>query len=83
MTIEEPRDWATYIEPLSLQVLNCHRRAVRPTPRRRPGGLDASTWPWPDEEAGVLERFGVEMIGANVTATTTAEDVKHFKRAMN
>ena len=40
-----------------------------PTPCCRPSAArPPSTWPWPCVERGVLERYGVEMIGANAEA---------------
>ena len=74
---------ATYIEPLDLEVL------TRIIERERPdallptlGGQTALNLAMELAEAGVLERLGVELIGADATAIATAEDRELFKRAM-
>jgi len=74
---------ATYIEPLDIEVL------TRIIERERPdallptlGGQTALNLAMELAEAGVLERFGVELIGADATAIATAEDRELFKQAM-
>ena len=74
---------ATYVEPLDLEVL------TRIIERERPdallptlGGQTALNLAMELVEAGVLERHGVELIGADATAIATAEDRELFKRAM-
>lgn len=74
---------ATYIEPLTVEVL------TRIIERERPdallptlGGQTALNLAMALEEAGVLEQYGVEMIGADAVAIATAEDRELFKRAM-
>jgi carbamoyl-phosphate synthase large subunit len=74
---------ATYIEPLDVETV------TRIIERERPdallptiGGQTALNLAIGLHDAGVLERFGVEMIGANVEAIHTAEDRSRFKDAM-
>ncbi len=74
---------ATYVEPLDVPSL---RRIIE---RERPdailptlGGQTGLNLAISLHEAGVLEEFGVEMIGANVEAIRTAEDRQQFKLAM-
>ncbi|HEX5096552.1 MAG TPA: carbamoyl-phosphate synthase large subunit, partial [Acidimicrobiia bacterium] len=74
---------ATYIEPLDVPTL------TRIIERERPdallptlGGQTGLNLAVALHEAGVLERFGVEMIGANIEAIQTAEDRQKFKAAM-
>ena len=74
---------ATYVEPLSVEVL------TRIIERERPdallptlGGQTALNLAMALEEAGVLAQYGVEMIGADAEAIATAEDRELFKRAM-
>ena len=74
---------ATYVEPLDVETV------TRIIDRERPdallptiGGQTALNLAIGLHDAGVLERFGVEMIGANVEAIHTAEDRSKFKEAM-
>ncbi len=74
---------ATYIEPLDLETL------TRIIERERPdallptlGGQTALNLATELAEAGVLDQFGVEMIGASADAIATAEDREKFKLAM-
>src|ERR1700682_5588780 len=74
---------ATYIEPLDLPSL------TRVIEKERPdallptlGGQTALNLAIGLDEAGVLERFGVELIGANVEAIRTAEERSRFQGAM-
>ncbi|MGZ6899426.1 MAG: carbamoyl-phosphate synthase large subunit [Acidimicrobiia bacterium] len=74
---------ATYVEPLDVPSL---RRIIE---RERPdallptlGGQTALNLAIELHEAGVLEEFGVELIGASIDAIHTAEDRSRFKVAM-
>ena len=74
---------ATYVEPLDLEVLTKiiereHPDALLPTL----GGQTALNLAMELVAAGVLEREGVELIGADATAIATAEDREQFKVAM-
>jgi carbamoyl-phosphate synthase large subunit len=73
----------TYIEPLSPDVLEAivereRPDAVLPTL----GGQTALNLAMALHESGVLDRYRVEMIGADHVAIRTAEDREHFKAAM-
>ncbi|MFO1537026.1 MAG: carbamoyl-phosphate synthase large subunit [Actinomycetota bacterium] len=74
---------ATYVEPLDVPTL------TRVIEKERPdallptlGGQTALNLAIALDEAGVLERYGVELIGASVEAIHTAEDRSRFKEAM-
>ncbi|MDZ4825450.1 MAG: carbamoyl-phosphate synthase large subunit [Actinomycetota bacterium] len=74
---------ATYIEPLDVPTL------TRIIAKERPdallptiGGQTGLNLAVALHEAGVLDEYGVEMIGANVEAIRTAEDRHRFKEAM-
>ncbi|MEZ5278855.1 MAG: carbamoyl-phosphate synthase large subunit [Acidimicrobiales bacterium] len=74
---------ATYVEPLDAEVLTKiiekeRPDAVLPTL----GGQTALNLAMELDQAGVFERFGVEMIGASKEAISTAEDRDNFKIAM-
>jgi carbamoyl-phosphate synthase large subunit len=84
-TIMTDPDFAdrTYIEPLVPDVLAAiiereRPDAVLPTL----GGQTALNLAIALHERGVLARHGVEMIGANARAITTAEDREKFRQAM-
>ena len=73
----------TYIEPLTLDIL---REIIR---RERPdallptlGGQTALNLAMELEEAGILGRYGVELIGADAAAIRRAEDRRMFKETM-
>ncbi len=73
----------TYVEPLTFQVLEAiiereRPDAVLPTL----GGQTALNLAIALHEGGVLERYGVEMIGADAEAIGTAENRDRFKTAM-
>jgi carbamoyl-phosphate synthase large subunit len=73
----------TYIEPITWQVLETiiakeRPDAVLPTM----GGQTALNCALDLHKHGVLQRYGVEMIGANETAIDKAEDRMKFKDAM-
>src|SRR3954468_10704476 len=74
---------ATYVEPLDLESL------TRIIERERPdallptlGGQTALNLAIELDQAGVLEEYDVELIGASVTAIKTAENRHEFKAAM-
>ncbi len=74
---------ATYVEPLALdsvvRILEKERPdAVLPTL----GGQTALNLAMDLTDAGVLDRLGIELIGANIEAIHTAEDRSRFKAAM-
>lgn len=74
---------ATYVEPLSLDVLEAiiareRPDAVLPTV----GGQTGLNLGVQLAESGVLERYGVELIGASLEAVRLAEDRERFRRAM-
>ena len=74
----------TYIEPLTWEVLERiieieRPDAVLPTM----GGQTALNCALDLERHGVLEKYGVEMIGANAAAIEKAEDRLKFKNAMD
>jgi carbamoyl-phosphate synthase large subunit len=73
----------TYVEPLTVEVLE------RIIERERPdavlptvGGQTALNLAVELEEKGVLARYGVQLIGASITAIKVAEDRLKFKEAM-
>ncbi|MBM3672482.1 MAG: carbamoyl-phosphate synthase large subunit [Actinobacteria bacterium] len=74
---------ATYVEPLDVASV------TRVIERERPdsllptiGGQTALNLAIALHDAGVLEQYGVELIGASVEAIHTAEDRSRFKSAM-
>src|SRR5438105_6163411 len=74
---------ATYVEPLDVPTI------TRVIEKERPdallptlGGQTGLNLAVALHDAGVLDRFGVELIGANVEAIRTAEDRQRFKLAM-
>jgi carbamoyl-phosphate synthase large subunit len=74
---------ATYVEPLDVPTL------TRIIAKERPdallptlGGQTGLNLAMALHEAGVLDAYGVEMIGANPEAIATAEDRQRFKVAM-
>src|SRR3990172_2808082 len=74
---------ATYVEPLDVESI------ARVIDRERPdallptlGGQTALNLAIALHDAGVLDRHGVELIGASVDAIHTAEDRSRFKLAM-
>lgn len=73
----------TYIEPLTLEFV------ARVIEKERPdaliptlGGQTGLNLAMELHNAGVLEKFGVEMIGAKADAIARAEDRKYFKETM-
>ena len=84
-TIMTDPDFAdrTYVEPLDADVITAiiereRPDAVLPTL----GGQTALNLAMQLHERGVLDRYGVELIGANAEAIATAEDRGRFKEAM-
>ena len=73
----------TYIEPLDPEVLTAIIEKERPDALLPTlGGQTALNLTMRLVELGVLERFGVEVIGARPEAISTAEDRDRFKAAM-
>jgi len=74
---------ATYVEPLVAEVLERIIETERPDALLPTlGGQTALNLSMELAESGVLERHGVELIGANAEAIATAEDRERFKQAM-
>ena len=73
----------TYVEPLTPDVLAAIIERERPDAMLPTlGGQTALNLAMSLVEQGVLERFGVELIGAQAEAIRTAEDRELFKAAM-
>jgi carbamoyl-phosphate synthase large subunit len=73
----------TYIEPLDADVLSAIIERERPDALLPTmGGQTALNLAMELSDRGVLERFGVELIGANAEAIRTAENRDRFKAAM-
>jgi carbamoyl-phosphate synthase large subunit len=84
-TIMTDPDFAdrTYIEPLEIDVLTAIVERERPDAILPTlGGQTALNLAMQLDERGVLERLGIELIGANAEAIATAEDRDRFKQAM-
>jgi len=82
MTDPELAD-ATYIEPLTVDVLEKIIARERPDALLPTvGGQTGLNLGVALAEQGVLERYGVELIGANLRAMQVAEDRELFKEAM-
>src|SRR3954451_7863775 len=84
-TIMTDPDFAdrTYIEPLDVDVLTAILERERPDAVLPTlGGQTALNLAMQLHERGVLERLGIELIGANATSIATAEDRGQFKVAM-
>ena len=74
---------ATYVEPLRLDVLEAIIVRERPDALLPTlGGQTALNLAMELVEAGVLEEYDVELIGADAEAIATAEDRGRFKEAM-
>ncbi len=83
MTDPELAD-ATYIEPITPEVVAKIIEKERPDALLPTmGGQTGLNTALALEEAGVLEKFGVEMIGAKRPAIEMAEDRKLFREAMD
>jgi carbamoyl-phosphate synthase large subunit len=73
----------TYIEPITVEVLEKIIARERPTACLPTlGGQTALNIAVEAFEAGVFDRYGVELIGADVDAIRMAEDRKLFRSAM-
>ncbi|HKO96678.1 MAG TPA: carbamoyl-phosphate synthase large subunit [Pyrinomonadaceae bacterium] len=83
MTDPETAD-VTYIEPLTVEAVSAIIRKERPQALLPTvGGQTALNLAIALDDAGVLEEFGVEMIGAKREAINVAEDRMLFKQAMD
>ena len=83
MTDPELAD-ATYIEPITPEIVAKIIAAERPDALLPTmGGQTALNTALALERAGVLEKYGVEMIGARAAAIDMAEDRKLFREAMD
>ncbi len=84
-TIMTDPDFAdrTYVEPLDVDVLTAIVERERPDALLPTlGGQTALNLAVQLAERGVLDRYGVELIGASIEAIETAEDRDRFKQAM-
>jgi len=82
MTDPELAD-ATYVEPLTVESVRAVIELERPDALLATlGGQTALNLAIELAEAGVLEEFGVELLGAEVEAIRTAEDRERFRLAM-
>ena len=83
MTDPEMAD-ATYVEPLTVDLLEKIIAQERPDALLPTvGGQTGLNLAVALAEQGILERYGVELIGANLRAMQVAEDRDLFKRAMD
>ncbi|GAQ94953.1 carbamoyl-phosphate synthase large subunit [Thermodesulfovibrio aggregans] len=74
---------STYIEPLTAEILELIIKKERPDALLPTlGGQTALNLAVELGEAGVLEKYSVELIGANLNAIKKAEDRELFKQAM-
>ena len=75
---------ATYVEPLTVEVLEKIIIAEKPTALLPTlGGQTALNLALAADKAGVLKKHNVELIGASVDAIEKAEDRALFKKAMD
>src|SRR5512137_1938451 len=73
----------TYVEPLTVPSLTAIIERERPDALLPTvGGQTALNLAVDLAQAGVLDRFGVELIGASLEAITVAEDRLKFREAM-
>ena len=73
----------TYVEPLEVDVVSAIIERERPQALLATlGGQTALNLAIALSDSGVLQRYGVELIGANEDAIRTAEDRDRFKSAM-
>ncbi|WP_435735863.1 carbamoyl-phosphate synthase large subunit [Cellulosimicrobium sp. PMB13] len=71
---------ATYVEPITTEVLTSIIAKERPDALLPTlGGQTALNAAIALDEAGVLEKYGVELIGANIAAIEKGEDRQQFK----
>ncbi|HVM39565.1 MAG TPA: carbamoyl-phosphate synthase large subunit [Acidimicrobiia bacterium] len=74
---------ATYVEPLNVDTVRRVIEKERPDPLLPTlGGQTSLNLAIGLAEGGILDEFGVEMIGASLDAIRTAEDRSRFKAAM-
>jgi carbamoyl-phosphate synthase large subunit len=74
---------ATYVEPLTVTSVRAVIEKERPDALLATlGGQTALNLAIELAEAGVLEEFGVELLGADIEAIKTAEDRERFRHAM-
>ena len=74
---------ATYVEPLSAEVLTSIIQREQPDVLLPTlGGQTALNLAMELIESGVVDKYGVEVIGANQSAISTAEDRAKFRQAM-
>jgi carbamoyl-phosphate synthase large subunit len=74
---------ATYVEPLTVETVRAIIAKERPDALLPTlGGQTALNLAVELDESGVLEEFGVEVLGADLEAIQTAEDRQRFKDAM-
>ena len=74
---------ATYIEPLSAEILELIIKKERPDALLPTmGGQTALNLAVELAESGIIDRYGVELIGAKLPAIKKAEDRELFKEAM-
>jgi len=74
---------ATYVEPLTVVSVRAVIEKERPDALLATlGGQTALNLAIELAEAGVLEEFGVELLGADIEAIRTAEDRERFRHAM-
>ncbi len=74
---------ATYIEPLSVEILELIIKKERPDAiLPTMGGQTALNLAVELAESGIIEKYGVELIGAKLPAIKKAEDRELFKEAM-
>jgi len=84
-TIMTDPEWAdaTYVEPLDVEALDAIVEKERPDALLPTlGGQTALNLAVGLAEAGVLERFGVELIGASLASIRRAEDRQEFRDSM-
>ncbi len=83
MTDPEMAD-VTYIEPLTVDILEKIIAAEKPDALLPTvGGQTGLNLGVALAEAGILDKYGVELIGANLRSMQVAEDRELFKEAMN
>ncbi|MEP6946272.1 MAG: carbamoyl-phosphate synthase subunit L, partial [Acidobacteriota bacterium] len=74
----------TYIEPLTLETVTAIIEKERPDALLPTvGGQTGLNLSVELYEAGILEKYGVQMIGANIDAIKVGEDRELFRKAMD
>ena len=75
--------WRTYIEPVTVDVVECIVEKERPDAALATlGGQTALNIAVEASKRGIFDRYGVEMIGADLAAIEMAEDRDSFRTAM-